>query len=79
MLDNKTILVTGASGILGQAACKIAGEHGAKTIEFDLAFTLTQDNRYEGDLTEKDSVQDLMRWDLQCMKPQRMSGTECIK
>lgn len=60
MLDNKTILVTGASGILGQAACKIAGEHGAKTIEFDLAFTLTQDNRYEVDLTEKDSVQDLI-------------------
>ena len=60
MLDNKTVLITGADGVLGQAASQVAKTLGANTIELDLAFRTPADNKYTIDLTKKNLVLELI-------------------
>lgn len=56
MLENRTIIVTGAGGALGQAVCARAEALGAKTIRLDLKFDDKSGTCYELDLTDLDAV-----------------------
>lgn len=60
MLENKTIIVTGANGALGRAACEVAQALGAATIHLDLEFSGKGDNCHEVDLTDADAVASLL-------------------
>jgi len=51
LLENMTVIVTGANGALGRATALAATGHGARVIEFDLAFDADAADRYVVDLT----------------------------
>jgi len=57
MLQDKTIIVTGANGALGRAVVGAATAQGARVVEFDLAFEADAANRFVVDLTRPDIVQ----------------------
>lgn len=60
LLKDKTVIVTGAGGALGQAAIKAVEELGARVIEFDRAFR-DEDasrSRFEIDLTDRRAVEE---------------------
>ncbi len=52
MLENRTVIVTGANGALGRAVCAKAQALGARTIEFDLNFDEPAAHRHAVDLTD---------------------------
>ena len=53
MLTGKVVVVTGANGALGQAACTVATAHGADVIALDLRFDSTPGaRRHTVDLTD---------------------------
>lgn len=56
MLENKTVIVTGANGALGREAVAVARRHGANVWEFDLAFDADGDTRLVVDLTRPDVI-----------------------
>ncbi len=56
MLNEKTIIVTGANGTLGRAAAAAATIHGAKVIEFDITFDADAEYRYVVDLTRPEII-----------------------
>ncbi len=56
MLQDKTLIITGAGGALGRAAVTAATAHGARVLEFDLAFDADGENRYVVDLTRPEVV-----------------------
>ena len=56
MLQGKSIIITGANGALGRAAVAAASQHGARVVEFDLAFEADAANRFVVDLTRPDIV-----------------------
>jgi NAD(P)-dependent dehydrogenase (short-subunit alcohol dehydrogenase family) len=60
MLENKTIIVTGANGALGRAACEVAETLGATTIRLDLEFAEKGPNCHEVDLTDAAAVAALL-------------------
>ncbi|GAB5449834.1 MAG: SDR family oxidoreductase [Halioglobus sp.] len=53
MLEDKTLVVTGAAGALGQAVCEKAEQLGARTARLDIAFRNKADNCFEVDLTDR--------------------------
>lgn len=53
MLDSKTVLITGANGVLGKAAIRAAREHGAKKI---IALDLKFDREQSSDLIDQFEV-----------------------
>jgi NAD(P)-dependent dehydrogenase (short-subunit alcohol dehydrogenase family) len=57
LLSNKTIVVTGANGVLGRAVCETAESLGAKTVRLDLAFREPAENCHEVNLTDVSAVQ----------------------
>ena len=57
MLENRTIVVTGAGGALGQAVCTRAEALGAKTIRLDLKFDQKSGTCYELDLTNLQALE----------------------
>ncbi|MEX2481696.1 MAG: SDR family NAD(P)-dependent oxidoreductase [Gammaproteobacteria bacterium] len=56
LLENMTIVVTGANGALGRAAVVAATGHGARVIEFDLGFDADAADRYVVDLTNREII-----------------------
>ncbi len=50
MLNGKRVLVTGANGALGHAACAVAAAQGADVIELDIVFDAPAAQRYTVDL-----------------------------
>jgi NAD(P)-dependent dehydrogenase (short-subunit alcohol dehydrogenase family) len=56
LLENMTIIVTGANGALGCATTLAATGHGARVIEFDLAFDADAADRYVVDLTKPEII-----------------------
>lgn len=56
LLDNLTVIVTGANGALGRACVDAATAHGARVIEFDLAFDADAADRYVVDLTKPEVI-----------------------
>ena len=60
MLNNKTVIVTGANGALGRAVCEVAEEYGARTIRLDIVFSDQSDNCHEIDLTDAAAVTGLL-------------------
>jgi NAD(P)-dependent dehydrogenase (short-subunit alcohol dehydrogenase family) len=53
MLHGKTVVITGANGALGRAACVVAAEHGADVVALDLRFDGQPGaRRYTIDLTD---------------------------
>jgi len=56
MLENKTIVVTGANGALGKAVCAVAERLGAATVQLDIVFSASAANRHEVDLTNAADV-----------------------
>lgn len=58
LLKDKTVIITGAAGVLGKAAIKAVEELGGRTILFDLSFSEEEGDRpgYEIDLTDGDAV-----------------------
>jgi NAD(P)-dependent dehydrogenase (short-subunit alcohol dehydrogenase family) len=56
MLQGKTILVTGASGTLGEAVCSKAEESGACVQRLDLRFSKEGPDRHTVDLTDLDAT-----------------------
>ncbi len=53
MLEDKTLVVTGAAGALGRAVCDKAEALGARTARLDIAFSSKNDNCFEVDLTNR--------------------------
>ena len=60
LLQDKTIVITGAAGALGQAAIGAVEELGGKTIEFDVSFPDEDEarSRFEIDLTDAAAVKE---------------------
>lgn len=56
MLENKTMIITGANGALGRAAVAVAAQHGARVLEFDLGFDADSEGRYVVDLTRPEVI-----------------------
>ncbi len=56
LLADRTIIVTGANGALGRVVAAIAAGHGARVIEFDLAFEADAENRYVVDLLNPEVI-----------------------
>lgn len=56
MLENRTIIVTGAGGALGRAVCARAEQLGARTIRLDVVFDAAGDGRHPVDLTDLAAV-----------------------
>ena len=56
LLDNLTVIVTGANGALGRACVDAATAHGARVIEFDLAFDADAADRYVVDLAKPEVI-----------------------
>ncbi|MEQ8660514.1 MAG: SDR family oxidoreductase [Gammaproteobacteria bacterium] len=56
LLADRTIIVTGANGALGRVVATIAAGHGARVIEFDLAFEADAENRYVVDLLNPEVI-----------------------
>lgn len=52
MLENRTIIVTGANGALGKRACAVAESHGARVLRLDVVFDEGVENAHTVDLTE---------------------------
>src|SRR6056297_3281326 len=52
MLENRTIIVTGANGALGKRACAVAEGHGASVLRLDVAFDEDAENAHTVDLTD---------------------------
>ena len=69
-LDNKTAIITGGAGILGQHFCKSLNEHGANVVIADINFEAAQNlaeeigekaHAVELDLTSEKSVKNLLK------------------
>lgn len=60
MLEQKTVIVTGANGALGRAVCEVAEELGATTVRLDIVFSDKAENCHEVDLTDPDAVSALL-------------------
>jgi len=57
MLHGKTVVITGANGALGRAACAVAAEHGAEVVALDLRFDgQAGARRYIIDLTDANAT-----------------------
>jgi NAD(P)-dependent dehydrogenase (short-subunit alcohol dehydrogenase family) len=56
LLADRTIIVTGANGALGRVVSAIAAGHGARVLEFDLAFDADAENRYVVDLLNPEVI-----------------------
>ncbi|MCB1844433.1 MAG: SDR family NAD(P)-dependent oxidoreductase [Halioglobus sp.] len=52
MLENRTILVTGANGALGKVVCTVAEAQGARVLRLDIACTDEAQDSYAIDLTD---------------------------
>jgi len=60
MLENRTIVVTGANGALGRAVCAAAEQHGAAVHRLDIVFDAAGDNCHEIDLTDQRATTQLL-------------------
>ncbi|MEM9255928.1 MAG: SDR family NAD(P)-dependent oxidoreductase [Pseudomonadota bacterium] len=60
MLEDRTIVVTGANGTLGRAVCAATESYGARTHRLDLTFSDPGANCHEVDLTDLAATQSLL-------------------
>tara|TARA_R110000823_G_scaffold305166_3_gene427079 strand:+ start:4728 stop:5390 length:663 start_codon:yes stop_codon:yes gene_type:complete len=60
MLQNRTILVTGANGALGKRVCAVAEGYGARVQRLDIAFAESDETTHAIDLTDPAATGELL-------------------